>query len=532
MDQAQSIGDVLSMLRRRLPILLSLLTIGLVASVIFALEQPSVYQTTAKIVVESQQIPDELARSTVDMSAAARLQLIQQRLMARDNLIGMIEKLGLYADAPGLSMSNKVDLLREATTFETLTSNGAAPGGAPGGSLFAFTITAELGEAEQAAAVVNQLVDSAIAQNLEVRANRSRDTLAYFEQEEQRVNTALAALEQQITEFKNANASALPESLQAHRDALTRNQSAATDIDRRIQDLQTKQADLTAALAGERSLGAGALADPVEAEQQRLELDLAQKRSVLGPKHPEIRQLEDKIAALKDLSSAPVPRKGNPAASASDARRAAVQRQSAQLDEQIAQLQAQRQDLATERSALEQSIRATPEVEIALNALLRRMQDLQAEHTDVAKRRDDARTGEQLEANQQSERFQVLESALVPDEPVGPNRKKLVVIGAGVSVALAFGVALLLEMLNPALRNSGQMQRQLDLRPVVSIPYVSAPGERWRRRGRWIGGLGLVGVGLWFAAPMIDRYVVPLQPLEGGLSNLLGIEAPAEPPAS
>ncbi|MFO1106763.1 MAG: hypothetical protein U1E34_11730 [Amaricoccus sp.] len=529
MEQALSIGDLLSMLRRRLPVLLSILVVGLVASAIFVLEQPPVYRTGATIVVESQTIPDELARSTVDLSAAARLQLIQQRLMARDNLIAMINKLGLYADAPAMKMATKVDLLRKATSFETLNETGAAPGAPAGANLFAFTISSELSDPQQVTAVVNELVDSAIASNLEVRANRSRDTLAYFQQEEQRVGAALADMEGQITDFKKANEGALPESLQSRRDALARNQSADLDIDHRILDLQTRQADLTAALAGERPL-AGAAQDPLEAEQQSTELELAQKRTVLGPRHPEIRKLEDKLAALKSLTT-PSARKGDASAGAAEARRAAIERQSAQLDDQIAQLRAQKQGLADERSRLEDSIRQTPEVEIGLNALTRRMQDLQTEYTDVARRRDNARTGEQLETSQQSERFQVLESALVPEDPVGPNRKKLMLMAGGATIALAFGVAFLLELLNPALRNSGQMQRQLDLRPVVSIPYVAVPGERWRRRGIWAGSLGLLCFGLWLAEPVIDRYV-PLKPLESRLGALFGGEKPAEPPSS
>ena len=61
-----------------------------------AYKLPPVYLSTALILVESQQIPSELARSTVTTSAADRLELIEQRLMTRENLLEIIERLVVH----------------------------------------------------------------------------------------------------------------------------------------------------------------------------------------------------------------------------------------------------------------------------------------------------------------------------------------------------------------------------------------------------------------------------------------------------
>lgn len=524
MDQFGSISEILGVLRRRWLLIGLIAGLGIVGTTLFAISRPSYYETSATILVEGQQISAELARSTVNLSATARLQMIQQRLMARDAMIATIEKLGLFTDAPGVKMATKVELLRRATRIESISSAGQGWGNDSDG-LFAFTITVQLGDPDQAAQVVNEFVDKAIAQNLELRAERVRDTLAYFDAEDERVGRALADVEANITAFKKANEDALPQGLESARSTLTRLEESGRDIERRLLELDEKEAELATALAIGRTGGAdGSGLSPEESELSRLQLELAQKRRVLAPSHPDLRRLEQRVAAVTALiAPKPRPSDGSQEEGVGEERRAATQRQMDQVHSQIEQLRAQMAEVVRQRQEIERSIRRTPQVEVALGALERQHRELQEQYSDVARRRAEARTGSQLETSNQSERFEVVESALVPDEPVGPNRKKLLVFGGGASLGLAFGLAAVLELLKPALRSSAQMERQLNLRPVVAIPYVPIPGE-YRRR--WMIRLGItaaVVAGLWVALPVIDRNIVPLQPLASRITGpLLG----------
>ena len=103
--------------------------------------------------------------------------------------------------------------------------------------------------------------------------------------------------------------------------------------------------------------------------------------------------------------------------------------------------------------------------------------------------------------------------ALPPDRPIAPSRKKILVLGAGASFGLAMGLALLLEMLNPALRSTSQFQRQLEIAPLASIPYVRTRVERRRR----IAILALAALFVAVALPAglwaVDRHVQPIQSL-------------------
>ena len=111
----EQIAELWRMIWRRFWIIALILVVGLPLVAFYAYLKLPLYQSEAKILVESQRIPDELARSTVTVEAGERLQLIQQRLMARDNLLKLIQDLGLYANRDDLTLTEKVDLVRDAT---------------------------------------------------------------------------------------------------------------------------------------------------------------------------------------------------------------------------------------------------------------------------------------------------------------------------------------------------------------------------------------------------------------------------------
>jgi tyrosine-protein kinase Etk/Wzc len=66
----------------------------------------------------------------------------------------------------------------------------------------------------------------------------------------------------------------------------------------------------------------------------------------------------------------------------------------------------------------------------------------------------------------------LLERAVTPEYATSGGGRKLAAMGAVASLGLALVVAFLADMLRPVIRTEAQMLRELDLRPVVSIPEV------------------------------------------------------------
>jgi uncharacterized protein involved in exopolysaccharide biosynthesis len=145
---------------------------------------------------------------------------------------------------------------------------------------------------------------------------------------------------------------------------------------------------------------------------------------------------------------------------------------------QAALLEQQSLLIADRIAEVETLINAAPEVERELNMLERSRARLQDEFTVVTTRRADAAMSQVLENSAQTERFEVLETALVPDAPISTSRRELAVSGFLVSLLVAFGVALGLEWMSPYLRTSAQIERTLGIRPVIVIPDLRIPRAR------------------------------------------------------
>lgn len=159
---------------------------------------------------------------------------------------------------------------------------------------------------------------------------------------------------------------------------------------------------------------------------------------------------------------------------------------------QLTRLEEQLALLRDRKAVVEEELAGAPAVERELNVLVREQTQLNSQYDNIATRRAEAEMGQMLESSQQSESFVVLEQAQVPEHPIAPNRKKIVAMGGAMALVISLVTILVVELRNPVLRTSAQMQRQLGILPVVAIPNIEVRGERVRRRLLWMSAAALV----------------------------------------
>src|SRR3974390_2286577 len=95
-DQGPSLRELIGVARRHAPRMALVAVLVLTVGVPVALFWPAVYRSTATILVEEQEIPRDLVRSTITTYADERIQLISQQVMTRATLTGIVEKYDLY----------------------------------------------------------------------------------------------------------------------------------------------------------------------------------------------------------------------------------------------------------------------------------------------------------------------------------------------------------------------------------------------------------------------------------------------------
>lgn len=510
--------------QRRWLLVTLIFVVGAAIAVVVAMKLPATYESTARILVESQQIPDDLARSTVTASAAERLQIIQQRLMTRRNLLEIIELLGLFADRDDMNLTEKVEAVRNATQFASITFSG---GRNIPQQVAAFTITYSSDSAATASQVANEYVTQVLEQNLEARSERATETRSFFRQEVDRLANVLLELETEISSYQNENVDALPQSLDFRLSEISNLQDRLFASEQRRAQLADERRFFENALEeGATPLIEGATAlSPVERDLAELRRSLLQQRSVLSENHPTIRALKARLQAMEASLAGQAPADGDPANAdpGMQPRFAEVRSRLEAIDRQAARMIEEEGRLMDRIEARQASVDKTPEIQMALSAMERRYASLQEQYQGTVTRLAEAAIGERLEINRQAERFEVIEQASVPERPVKPNRTLIAVGGVVGSLFLGLGLALMLEIMNPAIRSAADLQRKLDLRPIVSVPYIPTRRERVRRRVGWLAGLSLVGVvgggALWTA----DQYYLPLSVLVKRVAEKVGL---------
>ncbi|KPD13006.1 chain-length determining protein [Phaeobacter sp. 11ANDIMAR09] len=225
-----SLADFLDMLRRRAAVILYVVVAGSILSLWMALNQQHMYHSAEVIQVTRPTIADELAKSTVEGSSARRMQLIEQRLMARGTLLEIIEKFALYADMAGLTPTEKVVMLRNAVSITGVAA--VREGFADDGTISVLTITAMLPTAEQAQQVASEFGRRTIELSVSSRIAQARETLTFFAEKEAALASQITALEDEISAFHTANDVALPGTAEFRRNEVAAINQSLLDIER------------------------------------------------------------------------------------------------------------------------------------------------------------------------------------------------------------------------------------------------------------------------------------------------------------
>ncbi len=266
MGPIYSLGDFLDMVRRRLFTIFCVFVFGCLMSLWFAASQQHEYETAEVLQITQPQIAGELAKSTVEGSSARRMQLIEQRLMARGTLLEIIGKFGLYADQDSLTELQKVVQLRTAVQITGVAA--AREGFADDGTISVLTITARMPTAEQAQQVASEFGRRTIELSMSTRIDQARETLSFFVQKEAALADQVAALEDEIAAYRNANDVTLPGTIEFRRAEIAAMNEGLLEIARERIEIR-RAADR--AQSTERAATARRLQE--EAEQQLATLD-------------------------------------------------------------------------------------------------------------------------------------------------------------------------------------------------------------------------------------------------------------------
>lgn len=444
---------------------------------------PTVFLAEATLLVESEQMPDELAESTVQVQAVEQMQIIQQRILSRDTLIEMANRLNIYASSePGVAQTMTADeIVADLRERIGIVTTGGASGRRSAPQATLVSVSFEAPNAALAATVANDVVTLILKADVAMRTGMARQTLEFFEQEVDRLDAELTRLDAEILAFKEENRNALPDSIDFRRTQQAAEQERLLELNRQQAEVRDRRDRL---IRIHETVGAVEDSQP-EAPQTTEQRELKALRDslqaqlvVLSPENPKIKLLEAQIAALEKIVAGQVT-----GSTVDEAGRelSAYEVQLAELDGQLAYLEEQKVQVQASIESLQVSIDATPSNAVVLETMQRDYYNIRAQYDATVAKKARAETGDIIEAMARGQRISVIEQAIAPREPSSPNRPVIAAGGVAGGLFLGLGLVALLELLQGSIRRPADLTAALGITPFSTLPYISTHGERrWR----------------------------------------------------
>ena len=299
--------------RRRVSIVGTALLIAVLGTAI-AFLWPAVYRSKATILIEEQEIPTDLVRSTITSYADQRIETIKQQVMSRASLWRIVEQFGLYKSLRKRSPTEEVleqfvkDIQIEVINVKVVDKRSQTPTQAT----IAFTLAYDGETPELAQKVTNELTSLFLGENLKTRERHAQQTTAFLKQEAENLARHIEALESKISVVKQKADGALPELTQLNMQLLNQADRELIDVDRDLRSLEERKRFLEGELAtlkpntpiiaatGERIFDSGERLKALRAQH-------ASASGYLSADHPDIIKMKQELASLERETGAEAP---------------------------------------------------------------------------------------------------------------------------------------------------------------------------------------------------------------------------------
>lgn len=288
MGPIQTFEDLIGLIFRRKLLILSVAILGTLIAAVYAKTRPDVYQAAAVIQVELPVVSQGGQPVSPTVNPLQLMQSIEQRLTTRDNMLALIERHDLQDEFDGLSLEQRVNAMRSAIGFQSVSS-------ATGGGLSAILITAQAATAAGSARIANDLAQSVLDMGAEGKKATAEANFAFFKQEEGRVWEQLSSLEREVAAYREENRDVLPAVREARQDEIMALKNDLRAVEQEIAGLQNEESRV-------RAVQVSRATDRRRLDEitQRLEVLIAQR----GPLQARLDALETTLVKAPEVDRA------------------------------------------------------------------------------------------------------------------------------------------------------------------------------------------------------------------------------------
>lgn len=527
MDGTTHLSDYLAVLKRRRRQVVYVAAAVFLLFAVLAMVLPPSYRSTAKLLIEQQQIPPDIVPSTVTGYVNQRLRVIETRVLKPEHLARIAESVGLYPEERAAGDIRAVaGKMRRNIKTEAVSANVTDPrSGASSMATVAYNVSFDARTPQLAQRTAEELAALYIRENQQVRTQKAERASGFLGEEEERLRQHIDELETKLAAYKEKYSGRLPELMNLNMQLFERTERELEELDRQIVNLEERKIQLQSQLA---------LLEPHTGNSpggrlREVQTQYMTAAAIYAPDHPDVVRLKRELETLKKQTGvpdnrAPLEREYNKARGELDALREkyaddhpdVVRQKKAvanlesrlrradsgatgmalrpdnpayvavqtQLDAVMLSLKAAQEQKARAKEKLaeyEGRLVQTPRVEQEGLALQREYESATRKYREIKQNLMNAELAVELERGQQGEHYSLLEPPDLPDSPQRPNRKAFLLLGLVLGMGSGVGYASLAEYMDRTVRGRRVLRQLVDAPLLAAIPYIpngSDPGFR------------------------------------------------------
>jgi len=470
------IEDVKRVLRRYWWIAFSAMPILGLAGLIATMVLPKKYTSSTIVLVEQPTVPVDIVKPVVTNDLNQRLASMKEEILSRSRLEPIIKKFNLYPQKwEKVEVEDLVDDLRKSVEVELIKPMLGSMNPQPPG----FQVGVTFDNPKLAQQICIEITSLFMAQNLKRREQQSSDTTDFLSQQLDEAKARLDDQDAKLAKFKGQYLGSLPEEEQANLNLLTgmntQLEAVTQSLNRAQQDKVLTEMMLSAEEANWKATQSGQQNSETQEQQlAALQDQLATLLSRYTPEHPDVIKVKSQVELLKrKMEQEPGAKKTAVVAQANSHEPPQLQQLRAKLrqdDLGIAELTKRQSQIQEQSRAIQARVQASPIVEQRFKELTRNYQTALELYNELLKKRENSAMATDLEHQQESETFKVLDAPSLPLTPSFPKKTVFVGGGLGAGLVLALGILYFLVVTDKTIYSERDVEICLKLPVLTTVP--------------------------------------------------------------
>lgn len=442
--------------RKRVVVFVALLvmTLGVVLSYVL----PKKYEAQSTVFIEQSVISELVKGIATTPSMEAKIKVLTVAMLSRETLTKVMRILDKDIEfASDMEREAYIKGLRERISIRLDEKRGI------------FFISFQDSDPRYARDFVNTITQVYIESNTASKRDESLEATRFLSEQIESFKKRLDAVEDEINRYRAEHG------LQLATDETTIRLEIA-DAERKVEAIRARRLEL------ETKLQLVPTGSSRSAHLADMERQLATLLTVYTDQHPKVVRLQGQIQAVRSSSSGGMT--GNSGAAAKTMIQAEIDALTRQETVQFATID--------EKTAL---LRRIPTLRTGLNELLRKKENETLIYSQLVTRYGQSEVSKQMEMENKSMNFRVVDPAVTPDIPVSPQRVPIMLLSALAGIGMGIAVIMVPYIMRGSVESLAEL-RSLNQRVLAVLPAIPKPREeKLRVRGDRIF---LSGAALYF----------------------------------